>query len=391
MRGRLGLDADVRLLDRHVLTETAVAGGAATGAFVFVLVAGNILTQVSSAIASGRVSGWEGLELVGLLIPGVLPYALPLGLLTGVLIAFGRMSSQQELTAMKASGRSLGRIARPALLLAGGLALLSAWLNLEIAPSANTEYRRLLVGSAKDNPASVIVPGKLNRQFPGMVIRAAERDGEVLRDFWLWSVDERGRLTQTVHAREARLAPSLNRKGEGILRVELTDARLEKRQPGDETFASPSSFIQARTTSLEFAASGVFKDGENFQRKLRWLTTSELLDAMDKGWQVAPNATRKEKEQGQMLAATQLMAHLASAFSVFSLAFLAVPLAVRVGRSETFVNAAIALGVALTYYLLTSMAAYVKDPDLRPDLLIWLPNVVVVGLAWTLLRRASRH
>ena len=381
----------MRLLDRHVLTETAVAGGAATGAFVFVLVAGNILTQVSSAIASGRVSGWEGLELVGLLIPGVLPYALPLGLLTGVLIAFGRMSSQQELTAMKASGRSLGRIARPALLLAGGLALLSAWLNLEIAPSANTEYRRLLLGSAKDNPASVIVPGKLNRQFPGMVIRAAERDGEVLRDFWLWSVDERGRLTQTVHAREARLAPSLNRKGEGILRVELTDARLEKRQPGDETFASPSSFIQARTTSLEFAASGVFKDGENFQRKLRWLTTSELLDAMDKGWQVAPNATRKEKEQGQMLATTQLMSHLASAFSVFSLAFLAVPLAVRVGRSETFVNATVALGVALTYYLLTSLAAYVKDPDLRPDLLIWLPNVVVVGLAWTLLRRASRH
>jgi len=387
----VGLDTDVRLLDRHVLTETAIAGGAATGAFVFVLVAGNILSQVSSAIASGRVSGWEGLELVGLLIPGVLPYALPLGLLTGVLIAFGRMSSQQELTAMKASGRSLGRIARPALLLAGGLALLSAWLNLEIAPSANTEYRRLLVGSAKDNPASVIVPGKLNRQFPGMVIRAAERDGEVLRDFWLWSVDERGRLTQTVHAREARLAPGVNSKGEGILRVELTDARLEKRQPGDETFASPSSFIQAKTTSLEFAASGVFKDGENFQRKLRWLTTSELLDAADKGWQVAPNATPKEKELGQMLATTQLMSHLASAFSVFSLAFLAVPLAVRVGRSETFVNAAIALGVALTYYLLTSMAAYVKDPDLRPDLLIWLPNVVVISLAWTLLRRASRH
>ena len=387
----VGLDADVRLLDRHVLTETAVSGGAATGAFVFVMVAGNILSQVSSAIASGRVSGWEGLELVGLLIPGVLPYAMPLGFLTGVLIAFGRMSSQQELTAMKASGRSLGRIARPALLLAGGLALLSAWLNLEVSPSANTEYRRLLVGSAKDNPASVIVPGKLNRQFPGMVIRAAERDGEVLRDFWLWSVDERGRLTQTVHAREARLAPGVNSKGEGILRVELTDARLEKRQPGDETFASPSSFIQARTTSLEFAASGIFKDGENFQRKLRWLTTAELLDAMDKGWQVAPNATRKEKEQGQMLATTQLMSHLAGAFSVFSLAFLAVPLAVRVGRSETFVNASIALGVALSYYLLTSMAAYVKDPDLRPDLLIWLPNVVVICLAWSLLRRASRH
>jgi lipopolysaccharide export system permease protein len=385
------LDAGVRLLDRHVLTETAIAGGGATCAFVFVMVAGNILTQVSGAIASGRVGGWEGLELVGLLIPGVLPYALPLGLLTGVLIAFGRMSSQQELTAMKASGRSLGRIARPALILAGGLALLSAWLNLEVAPVANTEYRRLLIGSAKDNPASVIVPGKLNRQFPGMVIRATERDGEVLRDFWLWSVDDRGRLTQTIHAREARLAPDVNTAGEGILRVTLTDARMERRQAGDENFTRPSSFTTADITSLEFPASGIFKDGENFQRKLRWLTTAELLVAIDKGWQVAPNATPAEKERGQMLAATQLMSHLASAFSVFSLAFLAVPLAVRVGRSETFVNASVALGVALTYYLLTSMAAYVKDPALRPDVLIWLPNLVVLGLAWFLLRRASRH
>ena len=381
----------MRILDRHVLTETAVAGGAATGAFVFVMVAGNILTQVSNAIASGRVTGWEGLELVGLLFPGVLPYALPLGMLTGVLMAFGRMSSQQELTAMKASGRDLGRIALPALLLAGGLAVLSAWLNLEVAPYSNTEYRRLLVGSAKDNPASVIVPGKLNRHFPGMVIRAAERDGEVLRDFWLWSVDDHGRLTQTIHAREARLARAVSDKGEGILRVTLTDARLEKRQAGDENFARPSSFTTAGTTQLEFPASGIFKDGENFQRKLRWLTTSELLEAIDKGWQVAPDATRKEKERGRMVAMTQLMAHLAGAFSVFSLAFLAVPLAVRVGRSETFVNAAVALGVALSYYLLTSMAAYVKDPDLRPDLLIWVPNLLVVGLAWFLLRRVSRH
>jgi lipopolysaccharide export system permease protein len=391
VKGVVGLDADVRLLDRHVLTETAVAGGAATGAFVFVMVAGNILNQVSSAIASGRVSGWEGLELIALLIPGVLPYALPLGLLTGVLLAFGRMGSQQELTAMKAGGLSLGRIARPALLLAAALALLSAWLNLEVAPDANTEYRRLLVGSAKDNPASVIVPGQLNRQFPGMVIRASARDGEVLRDFWLWRVDDRGRLVQTVHAREARLARAVSKAGEGVLRITLTDARLDTRPAGDQTFLQPSSFATADTSTLEFPASGIFKDGENFQRKLRWLTTQELLVAIERGWDVTAGADAATLERGRMVAKTQLMAHLASAFSVFSLAFLAVPLAVRVGRAETFVNAAVALAIALTYYLLTSMAGYVKDPAYRPDLLVWLPNLIVITLGWFLLRRASRH
>lgn len=389
--GAVGLDADVRLLDRHVLTETAVAGGAATAAFVFVMVAGNVLNQVSGAIASGRVSGWEGLELIALLIPGVLPYALPLGLLTGVLLAFGRMGSQQELTAMKAGGLGLGRIARPALLLAAALALLSAWLNLEVAPDANTEYRRLLVGSAKDNPASVIVPGQLNRQFPGMVIRAAARDGEVLRDFWLWRVDDRGRLVQTVHAREARLARAVSKAGEGVLRVTLTDARLDTRPASDQAFLQPSSFATAATSTLEFPASGIFKDGDNFQRKLRWLTTQELLVAIERGWDVPAGADAATLGRGRMVARTQLMAHLAGAFSVFSLAFLAVPLAVRVGRAETFVNAAVALAIALTYYLLTSMAGYVKDPAYRPDLLVWAPNLLVVTLGWFLLRRAERH
>jgi lipopolysaccharide export system permease protein len=381
----------VRLLDRHVLTETAIAGGIATGAFVFVLVAGNVLNQVSGAVAAGRVSGWEGVELIALLIPSVLPYALPLGLLTGVLLAFGRMGAQQELTAMKASGLNLGRIARPALLLAGAAALLSAWFNLEIAPAANTEYRRLLIGSAKDNPASVITPGQLNRQFPGMVMRAAARDGEILRDFWLWRVDDRGRLVQSVHAREARFARMVNAAGTGILRVTLTDAQLESRQAGDESFTQPSSFASAATSTLEFPAAGVFKDGDNFHRKLRWLTTSELLGAAERGWELPAGASARELAQAQMAAKTQLMSHLASAFSIFSLAFLAVPLAVRVGRAETFVNAAIALAIALTYYLLSSMAAYVKDPAWRPDLLVWAPNVVVVTLAWWLLRRASRH
>ena len=70
---------------------------------------------------------------------------------------------------------------------------------------------------------------------------------------------------------------------------------------------------------------------------------------------------------------------------------LAVPLAVRVGRSETFVNAAVALAVALSYYILSSAAAWVKNPAYRPDLLVWMPNLVVVTLGWFLLRRASRH
>jgi lipopolysaccharide export system permease protein len=385
------LDAPVRILDRHVLTETAIAGGVATGAFVFVMVAGNVLSQVASAIAAGRVTPVEGLQLVGLLIPGLIPYVLPMGMLTGVLMAFGRMGAQHELTAMKAGGLSLVRIAAPALCLAGGLALFAAWINLEVATRSNDEYRRILMGSVKDNPASLITPGEINRKFKGLIIQARERDGAVLRDLWIWRLDAQGRLFETIHTAEGRLTKVEKPDGTAVLRLVAVSAQVDTRRPGDDGFKYPSVTKEAGQAPLEFPVSDVFKDGSGYEKKLRWHTTSELLALMDKGWQVPPNATPAKLAECKMLPRTQLMSHLASAFSIFSLALLAVPLAVRVGRSETFVNAAIALAVALTYYILSSTAAYVKNPAFRPDLLIWLPNAIVVTVAVLLLRRASRH
>jgi lipopolysaccharide export system permease protein len=373
------------------LTETAVAGGVATGAFIFVLAAGNVLSQVANAIATGRVTAFEGLELVGLLLPGLIPYVLPMGMLTGVLMTFGRMGAQHELTAMKAGGLSLLRIAAPALWLAAALALCAAWINLEVATRSNDEYRRVLMGSVKENPASLITPGEINRQFKGLIIQARERNGPVLRDLWIWRLDAEGRLFETIHTAEGRLTKVDKPDGSAVLRLVAISAQVDTRRPGDDGFKVPSVTKEAGQAPLEFPVSGVFKEGSGYDRKLRWHTTSELLELMDKGWQVPPNATPAQLAECQMMPRTQLMSHLASAFSIFSLALLAVPLAVRVGRSETFVNAAIALIVALSYYVLSSAAGWVKNPAFRPDLLVWLPNILVVTVAVVLLRRASKH
>ncbi len=381
----------MRILDRHVLTETAVASGVASGAFIFVLAAGNILSQVANAIASGRVTAFEGLELIGLLLPGLIPYVLPMGMLTGVLMTFGRMGAQHELTAMKAGGLSLLRIAAPALWLAAALALCAAWINLEVATRSNDEYRRVLMGSVKENPASLITPGEINRQFKGLIIQARERNGPVLRDLWIWRLDAEGRLFETIHTAEGRLTKVEKPDGSAVLRLVAISAQVDTRRPGDDGFKFPSVTKEAGQAPLEVPVSGVFKDGSGYEKKLRWHTTSELLELMDKGWQVPPNATPAQLAESQMMPRTQLMAHFASAFSIFSLALLAVPLAVRVGRSETFVNAAIALAVALSYYVLSSAAAWVKNPVFRPDLLVWLPNIIVVTVAVALLRRASKH
>ena len=132
----------MRLLDRHVLRECASASALATGAFVFVLLAGNVIKMVLGAVSSRQVTPWEACELILLLFPTVLPYALPMGILTGVLLTFGRMGADGEITAMKASGIGLWRIAAPVWAVAAVVALIQSVADTPLTLTAD-EVKRL--------------------------------------------------------------------------------------------------------------------------------------------------------------------------------------------------------------------------------------------------------
>ena len=71
---------------------------------------------------------------------------------------------------------------------------------------------------------------------------------------------------------------------------------------------------------------------------------------------------------------------------------LAVPLGIKASRSETFVNLAIAVALAMTYYMITVFITWLENyPQLRPDLLIWIPNFLFQGVGAVLIWRASKH
>jgi lipopolysaccharide export system permease protein len=64
----------------------------------------------------------------------------------------------------------------------------------------------------------------------------------------------------------------------------------------------------------------------------------------------------------------------------------------RVSRRETSANLGIAVALALGYYFLTVAVNWLdRQPDLRPDLLLWLPNVALVLLAAWLFSRLERR
>jgi lipopolysaccharide export system permease protein len=79
------------------------------------------------------------------------------------------------------------------------------------------------------------------------------------------------------------------------------------------------------------------------------------------------------------------------ALAVFTFAFVGVPLGIRVSRRETSANLGVAVILALSYYILIVMVGWLdQHPEYRPDLLLWMPNLVFIALGVWLLRRLDR-
>ena len=166
----------LNLLHRHVLREVLVSTGLALGLFVFVLLLGNALRDIAELVAAGKLSAIVFLKLMGLLIPYVTAYALPLGVLTGTLMAIGRLSSQQEITAMKASGLSLYQIAAPVFLISFIGMVSAVIVNLHYAPQSRVAYKQLMGNAVSENPVGFIEERRFIDEFPGYVIYLGGQD-----------------------------------------------------------------------------------------------------------------------------------------------------------------------------------------------------------------------
>lgn len=380
----------LNLLHRHVLKEILVATCLAMGLFIFVLLMGNAMRDIASLVAAGKLDFVIFAKLLGLLIPYVAAYALPLGMLTGTLMALGRLSSEREITAMKSAGLSLYQIAAPVFLISFVGMVIGVIVNLHYAPQSRTAYKQLMVSAVSENPIGFIEEKRFIDEFPGYVIYMGGRDGSTMKDFWIWELDEEKRVKLFLRAAEGVLDYN---KADKALVLTLKNGTAEQRDPDDTQSLSnePMRSLFFGELPIELPLDKLF--GEEGKRRVRMkeMTFAQLMETREK-------ALLKEAESGEGMSEGRLKVQVhiqknfAMAFSVFSLAIFGVPLAIQVGRKETYANLAIALVIAMTYYFLMIIVSWLEEqPALRPDLLIWLPNIIFQSVGFFLIHRSSRH
>jgi lipopolysaccharide export system permease protein len=360
--------------------------------FTFVLVLFNVL-GVLAYLLNGQASLGGIAEAFALLFPWVLVFSLPMAMLTAALMVFGRLSADQELTAVRSSGISLVSLISPVLILSLLLCALSAWINLDLAPRCRVAYKHLMEDMGGKMAASLLPEGR-DTTIADNVIYVGEKHGDEMQKITIyqtnaaqwdqaWIGAERGRLVIT------NLVPTLYLYDVSILHrkygkkadmitlpvlVMSLDKNLDKQGNGKPDL-SDMTFHQLQVELRNLERQPTLPIGD--------LTIDEQLKLKQELSNFTADPTLPVRVQ----------MHREAAFSFACLGFtlVGIPLGIRAHRRETNVGLAMALGLAMVYYMVVILGmALHKHPEFAPQLIVWVPNLIFQAVGAVMLWRANR-
>src|SRR6266850_1096375 len=182
----------VRILSRYILRQHVPPLGFALAALTSAMLVNQVAKQFGNLVGKGLPWGVI-FEVFVLTIPFIVAMTLPMAVLVAVLYAFSHLAADNEVTAMKASGVSVGRLLAPVL---GGAALVGvvalAW-NDQLLPRSNHRLRTLLVDIQRKKPTFQLKEQVINEVVPGQFfLRAARIDpaSNKLKDVTIYDLED---------------------------------------------------------------------------------------------------------------------------------------------------------------------------------------------------------
>jgi len=436
----------MKTIERYIVGSFLTAFFLCWLVLTFVLSIG-LLVKVTSLIAKGMPVGVVGSYfLTG--IPETIGFTIPLAVLIGSLLVFGRLSTDSEIAAMRACGINLLRVMLWPLVIALALSLVCLYIHNEIAPRSEEARAQLTLNATADLGLDIMEPGVFNDGPNHMKIWFASRNGQWLTDLRVYDKTKSG-LDREIRAVRA----CVSRQGDN-LKLDLYDAVIDPLDDDHPGAAHASRFAHEIVDAFKTTSR---------PQKVRTSGSGELLQMLPEAValqadparaaaiiQACPACAHRDAKgkstcrnpvhelaralqnapglydpaQAKRLKATcpacqagactnaaharillaadayervqglpteirvELNKRAALACAAFCFALIGMPLGIRSHRRESTVGVAIGLGIALVFYLAMILAdALKRSPQLHPELIVWLPVVICVLVAAVLIPR----
>ena len=347
------------ILNWYVLRGFLLSFSMAIFILTFAMTGANLI-KILDLVSEGA-SAWAFLQFALYILPIMLTYTIPWAVMVGVMQVFGRLSADSEITAMRACGVSILRIAAPVMLVTMLLTAICLYLQVELGPPLQGQARGLLKTAVLEQPQALFEPGRaIDFQNTLIYINDKEPSGR-LRGIDLYVLSGQNSYSQNVTAEYGEIKVNPENK---TLTFIMHNCMVSNKQSGSS--GSVNRFFSKR---FEFTYDfGKISNARKVWVKPKHMKLTDLLGRIRMTRQINKDTTDLEVELNQ---------RIAFALSPISFLLLGLPLAIRTSRRETSVGLFLSVILAGGFFMAIVMCTVLNDqPGLYPQYLLWIPNIL---------------
>ncbi|MDH3975152.1 MAG: LPS export ABC transporter permease LptF [Deltaproteobacteria bacterium] len=362
-------------INRYITGEIIVPFFLGLGIFIFILLMDKVLNLTELVVSKG-VRFSEALSLIIYILPSFLVIAIPMAFLLAVLLAFGRLSTDEEITAAKSSGISLLQMLPPVMVLSVIAFIVTLGLMIYALPWGNHSFKSKLYELARREASTSIVPGKVLDSFSKIILYVNEEDKSTGRYKGVLISDEKkGGKKSMVIAKEGEIISSPD---DFSIALRLYDGTIHRKDDKEDL---KYGLIKFKTYDITLSIESKGRAAMVAPKGDRELSIGELMDK-----------SKKLREKG--LSDDYLMVELHKKFSIpfacIVFALIGAPLGIqgkRSGKAHGFIFSLILITVY--YIFLMAGEAFGDKGKVPPYLAMWAPNIFFVSIGIYLLYKVN--
>ena len=363
----------MRILRTYLLQEHASPFFVTMGGLTAVLFIGNIIKFTDLVISKG-VNFFDVLRLILYLIPYMLSFTVPMACLIAMVLAFGRLSTDYELIAMRASGVAPIRLVFPMVLVGLVISASLFLINDRLVPASHIAFRRQLKAIGVSRPTAYIEAGTFIKEFSPYVMFVYAVEGQKLDNVRIYEPQPNG-PTRTIVADRGEFEPMPDRRG---VTLKLYDGTMD-----EWDLQHPGQFYKVTFTTYSMVLRTEPEGPAKMRKKLKEQTFKEL-------------AAERRRLQAQgvdaLPASLELHRKIAASFAPIVFVLFGLAFGLRLHHHERLITFMWVLTVFVVYYLGTvGMNAIALKGQLAPWLAMWVPNLIGTAVSAGLVAQAIRR
>lgn len=345
----------MKTLNWYIVKNFLIAFGMSIGILTFCML-GARLVQVLEFVARGAPLSAFGQFLL-YVMPIVLTFTIPLSVLVSIMLVFGRMAADSEITAMRACGISILQLVSPIMIITILLTAFCLYLQVQVGPPWLGKARYVLQDALTEEPMAFFRPGE-SISYDNRIIYVDDIVGENgLKDIQIFEYNK----DESINDYRAAYGEIHVDQATEKFSIVMHDCEMVTAM-GDER-------VHMRADQLEFTFDfGKERNSRNISQRPKHMTLEDLM---------ARIRIAKVNNEDTCELEVELNQRIAFALSPIAFLLLGIPMAIHTSRRETSVGlfiGAIAGGVLFLAIILCE--SLTKIPQIYPQYLLWLPNLL---------------